>query len=160
MSGMASTRLRSRRRFLQAVFGGVAVLSAGRAATTLAEPTKAPNQGPGELKSSCDKHGGVYIESKKDDVQACFWPNKGKTVCKFNGTGCYNYDPPKATTGTTGPWADPFGSLNWPDLEVLATEAGSSAGGGDIIQDATAPAATSSAYRRKRRGKRGKRRRH
>jgi hypothetical protein len=79
------------------MIGGAALLVAGRVAGARAEPTKAPNQGAGELKSSCDKYDGVYIESKKDDVIACFWPNKGKTVCKYDGTGCYNYDPPKMT---------------------------------------------------------------
>jgi hypothetical protein len=94
-NGVTTGRPRSRRGFLQAAFGGVALLAAGRVAAARAEPTKSPDQSAAELKSSCEQYGGVYIESKKDDIIACFWPNKGKTVCKYNGTGCYNYDSPK-----------------------------------------------------------------
>ena len=127
MNGMANARSHNRRGLLMSAFGGAILLLAGQAGIARAEPTTAPNQGPGELKSSCEKHGGVYIESKKDNVQACFWPNKGKTVCKYNGTGCYNYDPPKAATTPTGPFADPFGSVNWPELEALAEASTSTA---------------------------------
>ena len=124
-------RPRSRRAVLRAVIGGAALLVAGRVAGARAEPTKAPNQGPGELKSSCDKYDGVYIESKKDDVTACFWPNKGKTVCKYDGTGCYNYDPPKMTHAP-GTIAGPFGGFNGDaTLEVItAVEPDPAASGG------------------------------
>lgn len=155
MNGMAETSSHNRRRFLQAAFGGAVLLVAGRAGIARAEPTKAPNQSPGELKASCDKHGGVYIESKKDDVQACFWPNKGKTVCKFNGTGCYNYDPPKAVTNP-GPFADPFGSVNWPVLEVLAGVEEPDPGDPITTPATVTPATTNIPRRRKRRGKRRK----
>lgn len=156
MNGIARAQSPSRRRFVQALFGGAALLITGRTGIALAEPTRAPNQGPGELKSSCDKHGGTYIESKKDDVQACFWSNKGKTVCKYNGTGCYNYDPPKAVTTPTGPFADPFGSVNWPELEALA-ETDTPEGGTPPTSPANVlPGTTTPPRGRKRRGKRRK----
>ena len=156
MNGIARAQSPSRRRFVQALFGGAALLIAGHAGNVRAEPTKAPDQGPGELKSSCDQHGGTYIESKKDDVQACFWPNKGKTVCKFSGKGCYNYDPPKAVTTPTGPFADPFGSVNWPELEALA-ETDTPEGGTPPTSPANVlPEAASRRHGKKRRGKRRK----
>jgi hypothetical protein len=111
MNGTTTGRPSSRRGFLQAAFGGVALLAAGRVAGARAEPTKAPDQSAGDLKSSCEKYDGVYIESKKDDIIACFWPNKGKTVCKYNGTGCYNYDSPKMANHS-GSIAAPFHYLD------------------------------------------------
>jgi hypothetical protein len=158
MYDMTHEHSQGRRRFLQALFGGAVLLISGRAADALAEATRAPNQSPGELKSSCDKHGGVYIDSKKDDVQACFWSNKAKTVCKFDGTGCWNYDPPKPPKGleNNGPIVDPFDSVNWHELEQLAGVDAPVVG--DPISTpavVTSPAATPTG-RRKRRGKRRK----
>jgi hypothetical protein len=148
-----------RRGLLKAALGGAVLLLAGAAGTARAEPTRAPNQSPGELKQSCDKHGGVYIDSKKDDVQACFWANKAKTVCKFDGTGCWNYDPPKPPKGVDnpGPFADPFDTVNWPVLEQLAGVDDPGAVEPDTTPAIVTPVATNGARRRKRRGKRRKR---
>lgn len=160
MSDVSHRHSQGRRGFLKAALGGAVLLFAGAAGAARAEPTKAPNQSPGELKSSCEKYDGVYIESKKDDVQACFWPNKGKTVCKYNGTGCYNYDPPKSAPNP-GPFADPFGSVNWPDLEALAGGDDQVAGDPITAVATASPETILGRRRRKRQSKRqGKRRKH
>ena len=156
MNGTANTYSQSRRRLLQALAGGAVLAIAGRTERAHAEPTRAPDQTAGELKISCDKLGGVYIESKKDDVQACFWPNKDKTVCKFNGTGCWNYPPPKAATSAPDSWADPFGTVNWADLEELAGVDDPAAGESATTPATAAPETTTNPRRRKRRGKRRK----
>ncbi|MEZ4562283.1 MAG: hypothetical protein R2853_06060 [Thermomicrobiales bacterium] len=156
MNGTTATSSSNRRRVLQAAFGGAIVLLANRAAGTAAEPTPAPNQNPGELKSSCEQYGGVYIDSQKDDIQACFWPNKGKTVCKYNGSGCYNYDPPRSTTNP-GPFTDPFGNVNWHDLEAIAGVDDTGANEPVVTPAVAAPPARKRKAHHKHRGKRRKR---
>jgi hypothetical protein len=152
--GTTNGRPSSRRGFLRALFGGAALLVAGRVAGARAEPTRAPDQTPGELKSSCEQYDGTYIESKKDDIIACFWPGGGKTVCKYDGTGCYNYDPPKPKPNAVGSVENPFGGLGWEGtLEVVEEVDPDPAAGGGL--DA-APAAERP-KRRKRRGNRRKR---
>lgn len=153
-AGAINGRPSSRRGFLRALFGGAALLVAGRIAGVRAEATKAPNQTPGELKSSCEQYDGTYIESKKDDVTACFWPGGGKTVCKYDGTGCYNYDPPKPKPNAAGGISDPFGGLGWDaTLEVIEeVDPGPAASDGPDAAPAANPT-----KRQRRRGKRRKR---
>jgi hypothetical protein len=156
MNGMAQTSPHNRRKILAAAVGGAVLLITGRARIARAEPTPAPSQGPGELKKSCEQYGGVYIESQKDDIQACFWPNKGKTVCKFNGTGCYNYDSPNSTTNP-GPFADPFGNVDWHDLEAIAGVDDAGTDEPVITPAVTSPPARKRKSHRKHHGKRRKR---
>jgi hypothetical protein len=156
MNGTTHGQPVNRRGFLRVMLGGAGLVIAGRTASVRAETTLAPAQGAGELKSSCEQYGGVYIESKQDDIQACFWPNKGKTVCKLDGTGCYNYDPPKSANNP-GPFEDPFSGVNWTAIEDPAGIDPS-----DPVEAITPPSivtspAASSSSRRKRRGKRRKR---
>jgi hypothetical protein len=107
MTGRRSTR----RGFLGAVIGGVALLGSARRNGVLAEPTKAPDQQNGALKTDCDAHGGTYIESKKDDVIACYWSGGGQTACRYDGTHCYNYPDPKPKPSAPAGTGDPLAGL-------------------------------------------------
>jgi hypothetical protein len=135
-----------------AIHDGAALLVAGHVTGVRAEPTQAPNQAPGELKSSCEQYDGTYIESKKDDVIACFWPDKGKTVCKYDGTGCYNYDPPKPKPNAGGGGAGPFGGFDWEATLEVAEDVDPGPAVGDGLD------AAPSSERTKRRRRRGNRR--
>jgi hypothetical protein len=93
----------TRRIVLGAVLVGLAILATvGGGDSALAE-TKGPGHGSKEVfKSSCDQYGGTFIDSPKDGLTICVWPDGGKTVCDSSGNDCTNYPPPPKKLVDTG----------------------------------------------------------
>jgi hypothetical protein len=150
-------RRSSRRGFLGAVIGGVTLLGSARLNGVLAEPTQAPNQSREGLKSDCDHNGGTYIESKKDDVTACYWSGGGKTACRYDGTHCYNYPDPKPKSSPTEGNVDPFGGFG--DMATTYDGEITYAGPSDGITPAPAADEAESTGPARKRRRHGKRRR-
>lgn len=101
-----SGRRSSRRGFLGTVIGGLALLGTGYFRSALADKTL--NNGDKQsFQKGCEDNGGTFIDSPKDNLTACFWSDKSKTVCDRNGNDCENYPPPPKKLEETR-WADPI----------------------------------------------------
>ncbi len=89
----------TRRIVLSAAVVGLAVLTAlGGGDGVAAETEHRPGHGDKSIfQSSCEQYGGAFLDSPKDKLTACFYPDKSKTVCDSNGNDCINYPPPKPT---------------------------------------------------------------
>ena len=91
MNGRRSTR----RGFLAAVIGGVALLGPGRVNGVLADMRGPGHGGKDIFKSSCDQYGGTLIRHPRSNgLTICVWSDGSKTVCDSNGNDCTNYPPP------------------------------------------------------------------
>jgi hypothetical protein len=98
----------TRRIVLGAAVIGLAVMAiVGDGESTLAKELRPSNPDKASFKSSCDQHGGTFIDSPTDGLTICVWPDGSKTVCDRNGADCINYPPPPKKLEDTGS-ADPI----------------------------------------------------
>ena len=96
-------RLSTRRSFLAAAVVGLAVLATvGGGDSALAKELRPGNGSKASFKSSCDQHGGTFIDSPKDGLTICVWGDGSKTVCDANGNDCINYPPPPKKLSDSG----------------------------------------------------------
>jgi len=85
----------TRRIVLSAVVVGLAVLAmVGSGDSALAKESRPGHGDKSIFKSSCDQHGGTFIDSPTDGLTICVWSDGSKTVCDSNGNDCTNYPPP------------------------------------------------------------------
>ena len=74
---------------------GLTVLAmVGGGDSALAKELRPGNGDKATFKSSCDQHGGTFIDSPSDKLTICVWGDGSKTVCDANGNDCINYPPP------------------------------------------------------------------
>ena len=79
-----SERRSTRRSFLGSLIGGAVILGLGRH-----DDARADSHGTkGDFKKDCEKLGGVFIDSPKDKLTICVYPDGDKKTCDQNGSQC------------------------------------------------------------------------
>jgi hypothetical protein len=134
-----------RRIVLSAAVVGLAVLTAlGGGDGVHAEGNTTSDKGSKEaFQKECESNvidgvQGTFLDSPKDNLTACFYGDKSKTVCDQNGNNCNHYDPPKSNQepGSDSPFAGSTGEI----IEILPIETAPKVeetviGGGVVLEE-------------------------
>ena len=94
----------TRRIVLGAAVVGLAVLGLGQFNDALAAPVGEGSKKT--FKDGCGQMGGVFVDSPKDNLTACFYDDGSKHVCDTNGSQCTYYPPPKKAPSVADPILD------------------------------------------------------
>ena len=83
-----SERRSTRRRFLGALIGGVAMLGLGRHDEARAVPIGDSYGSKAAFKKDCEAAGGTFIDSPKDILTVCVYPDGDRKTCDQKGNNC------------------------------------------------------------------------